>query len=132
MCLARWRSRILTGVEFHLDMHGRDQARLVTEAKLISRACISVTVTCSTCRNHDELIWIAHFLNQPQYVRRAYTRTKRFSDGFPRDLELVWDALPEDEVPNVDALLEYVIRLEDRIRKGQKVCHMFLTMIDQD
>ncbi|CAB1121025.1 unnamed protein product [Ectocarpus sp. CCAP 1310/34] len=45
------------------------------------------------------------------------------ADIFPADLHVAWEPLPEDEAPSVEAVVELAVRLEDRLRKGEKVCH---------
>lgn len=34
---------------------------------------------------------------------------------------MVWEPLPEDEAPGVDEVVELAMRLEDRLRAGEKV-----------
>lgn len=46
---------------------------------------------------------------------------KRQADLFPQEPKVVWEPLPEDEAPSVDAVVEVAIRLEDRLRAGEKV-----------
>lgn len=34
---------------------------------------------------------------------------------------MAWEPLPQDEAPSVEAVVELAVRLEDRLRKGEKV-----------
>lgn len=53
--------------------------------------------------------------------RSAYTVAKRAEDLFPRELKVTWEPLPEDEAPGVDEVVELAMRLEGRLRAGEKV-----------
>lgn len=44
------------------------------------------------------------------------------SDVFPREFKVAWEPFPEDEAPGVAEVVELVVRLEDRLRAGEKVC----------
>ncbi|CAM9250159.1 unnamed protein product [Ectocarpus sp. 4 AP-2014] len=44
------------------------------------------------------------------------------ADIFPAELHVAWEPLPEDEAPSVEAVVELAVRLEDRLRKGEKLC----------
>ncbi|CAN0258434.1 unnamed protein product, partial [Scytosiphon promiscuus] len=44
------------------------------------------------------------------------------ADLFPQELRVTWEPLTEDEAPSVDAVVETAVRLEDRLRAGEKLC----------
>ncbi|CAN0312353.1 unnamed protein product [Ectocarpus sp. 6 AP-2014] len=44
------------------------------------------------------------------------------ADIFPAELHVAWEPLPEDEAPSVESVVELAVRLEDRLRKGEKLC----------
>lgn len=58
--------------------------------------------------------------------RSAYTIAKRTADLFPPELRVVWEPLEEDEAPGVDEVVELAVRLEDRLRAGEKVSALCL------
>lgn len=58
--------------------------------------------------------------------RSAYTSAKRTADLFPPELKVVWEPLQEDEAPGVDEVVELAVRLESRLRAGEKVSTLLL------
>lgn len=54
--------------------------------------------------------------------RVAFSTAERTAVLFPKGLEVVWDPLPDDDAPHVDDVVKLVVRLEDRLRAGEKVC----------
>ncbi|CAM9942762.1 unnamed protein product, partial [Pylaiella littoralis] len=44
------------------------------------------------------------------------------ADLFPSELKVAWEPLPEDEAPGVDGVVELALRLENRLRTGEKLC----------
>lgn len=55
------------------------------------------------------------------HCRTAYSIAEQTANLFPKDLDVVWESLPEDDAPHVDDVVNLVVRLEDRLRAGQKV-----------
>lgn len=53
--------------------------------------------------------------------RSAYASAKRTTDLFPKELTIVWDPLLEDKASDVNDVVELAVRLEDRLRAGEKV-----------
>lgn len=43
------------------------------------------------------------------------------ADIFPTKLNVAWEPLLEDEAPTVEEVIELAVRLEDRLRNGEKV-----------
>lgn len=53
--------------------------------------------------------------------RSAFDAAQQASDRFPKQLRVAWDPFPEDEALGVGDVVKFAVRLEDRLRAGEKV-----------
>ena len=57
--------------------------------------------------------------------RSTLTRARQMADVFPKDVNVAWEGLPQGYAPRVADVIDLVVRLEDRLKTGEKVTMTF-------
>ncbi|CAM9648104.1 unnamed protein product [Ascophyllum nodosum] len=65
---------------------------------------------------------LADVVNQMRIARSTLTRARQMADVFPKDVNVAWEGLPQGYAPRVADVIDLVVRLEDRLKTGEKIC----------